>query len=128
MWTFRQSTGELFDPHGEVAGRGYAGGNIPPHHEQAAVNNPARQAERMVGPLPRGFYAIGPAHTEPTLGPCAMYLQPRHDNQMFGRSGFFIHADSIAHPGQASEGCIVLPATVRLGLSQSKDRDLQVVE
>ena len=39
--------------------------------------------------------------------PVAMPLIPDPANQMHGRSGFFIHADSIADPGSASEGCIV---------------------
>jgi len=129
MWIFKQSTGEMFAPGtlGAMA-TGYAGGNIPPHHDQTAVNNPARQAEHCVGPLPRGVYTIGTAYTDPHLGPVAMYLQPDPGNVMLGRSGFFIHADSIAHPGQASEGCIVMPNDARCTIARSRDRVLAVVE
>jgi hypothetical protein len=54
---------------------------------------------------------------------------------MFGRSGFFIHADSIKAPGDASEGCIVPVAgangesghEIRMMISGSSDRDLEVL-
>jgi hypothetical protein len=57
-----------------------------------------------------------------------MYLQPDSANEMHGRSGFFMHADSIAHPGQASEGCIVMDALTRMYVSTALDRELLVVE
>ena len=117
----------MTDPGGSSAGIGYAGGNIPPHFDPAAKNNPDRQFESCFGPLPRGVYLIGPAHTEPTLGPVAMRLSPHVSNIMNGRAGFFMHADSIAHPGQASEGCIVLPNSVRAQIAASMDRNLTVV-
>lgn len=127
MWTYQQSTGTLTHD-GQLIGEGYAGGNIPPHHNPIAVNNPQMQEIHCVGPLPRGLYTIGAAHTEPTLGVLAMYLQPDTANTMFGRSGFFLHADSIAHPGQASEGCIVMAQVIRLQVSTSTDRRLQVIK
>ena len=126
MWTFEQDNGKLTHD-GNLVGNGYAGGNIPPNFDATAVNNPARQAEHCVGPLPRGKYSIGPAHTEPELGPVAMRLDPDPANQMFGRAGFFIHAASPAHPFESSEGCIVMPAPVRVLLATSNDRELQVV-
>ncbi len=55
-----------------------------------------------------------------------MYLQPDPHNQMFGRSGFFMHGDSLAHPGQSSEGCIVMPEDVRELVAASPDRGLSV--
>lgn len=128
MLTYRQSTGELFTAAGVLLAKCYAGGNIPPRFDPSAKNNPARQEEHCIGPLPRGRYTIGPSHNEPTLGPCAMYLQPDPQNVMFGRSGFFIHGDSIAHPGEASEGCIVMSTFARAFIAQSLDRQLQVVE
>ncbi len=48
-------------------------------------------------------------------------------NEMGGRDGFFIHADSYEHPGQASEGCIVLPLQLRMMIALSLDRDLSVI-
>jgi len=129
MYKYRQSTGQLWSAAGVVVSANcYAGGNIPPHFDPTAKNNPARQEEHCTGPLPRGRYTIGPPHNEPTLGPCSMYLQPEPDNAMFGRSGFFIHGDSAAHPGEASEGCIVAPPLTRSILALSLDHQLQVVE
>lgn len=126
MWTYIQRRGTLFHD-GVLVGTGYAGGNIPPAFDASAVNNPAREREHNFGPLPCGEYQIGPAHTEPRLGPIAMRLFPHDDNLMWGRSGFFIHADSIAHPGKASEGCIVMGEAVRLALKASNDRTLTVI-
>lgn len=75
-------------------------------------NNVAMQSVHDVGPLPAGVYTIGPLMIHPPgdplrhLGPCMM-LTPDPANEMFGRSGFFIHLDNPAHPGFSSNGCIV---------------------
>jgi len=127
MWTFKQSSGELFAADGTLRGHGYSGGNIPPHFDASAVNNPDRQNEPCIGPLPRGVYTIGPAHTEPRLGPVAMRLTPDPKNAMQGRSDFWIHAPSPAHPLESSEGCIVLDAAPRREIAASSDRMLTVV-
>jgi hypothetical protein len=126
MWQYQQSTGRM-SHDGQLVGTGYAGGNIPPHFDASAKNNPDRQFESCVGPLPRGFYTIGPAHTEPRLGPVAMRLTPDPKNVMHGRDGFFIHPDSIAHPGKASEGCIVADNPTRSAIAASSDRSLEVI-
>jgi hypothetical protein len=125
MWTYSQTSGELSE-NGQIIGRGYAGGNIPPHHDPSAVNNPARQSEHNTGPLPQGLYTVGPAQDNAALGPMAMPLTPCPGNLMFGRSGFWMHADSLTHPGEASEGCIVMPHEVRFLVSISNDRELLV--
>ena len=126
MWTFLQSTGAIAHD-GVTIAHGYAGGNIPPQYDATAKNNPARQAEHCIGPLPRGLYVIGSAVLNPILGPDSMRLYPNDANVMFGRSDFFIHGDSMAHPGEASEGCIVLPTATRLLIAASNDRELQVI-
>lgn len=92
-------------------GFGYAGGNCGKNPE--GVNNPALQGVVCVGPLPRGVYTIGQPVDHTHLGPCAMPLTPDLANDMFGRSGFFIHADTAAEDHGASEGCIVLPLAIR---------------
>ena len=120
MWTYRQSDGEL-SHDGTVVGTGYAG--MPPDGK----NNPDAQEIHDVGPLPRGTYTILESRMDPKLGPCAMQLAPDPDNEMFGRSGFFMHADSAAHPGRASEGCIVLSMKLLGLVSVSQDRRLEVV-
>ena len=108
---------------------GYAG-------RDAGKNNPAMQDVHDIGPLPVGLYTIEPSETNPKLGPVAMRLTPDPANEMFGRAGFFIHADSVRTPGQASHGCIV-PVRganmepgrdVREAIDDSGDTALQVVE
>jgi type VI secretion system (T6SS) effector TldE1-like protein len=119
MWQYHQSTGQIF--YGDqLVGTGYAG-------RDADKNIPADQGVPNEGPLPQGIYTIGGAYTDPHLGPLVMRLTPDPSNEMFGRSGFFIHADSVVHPGQASEGCIVMPQSVRIAISIHPDRQLQVV-
>ncbi len=119
MWTYAQATGSL--SHDDVSvGTGYSG------FEQGK-NNPAFQEVPDVGPLPCGTYAIGPPFTHPTKGPLVMTLTPEPDCNEFGRSGFLIHGDSIAHPGEASEGCIIMAHDIRLQISTSGDNQLTVI-
>jgi hypothetical protein len=40
---------------------------------------------------------------------------------MFGRGLFLVHGDSIANPGEASEGCIIMPHGVRVNWLQTGD-------
>jgi hypothetical protein len=93
---------------GELLGTGYAG-------HGAGVNNPALEAVHDTGPLPQGIYTINPPVNTTTHGPYVMWLTPDPLNQMFGRSGFGIHADEIANPGKqlASSGCIVMSGQAR---------------
>ena len=55
-----------------------------------------------------------------------MRLTPYVENQMCGRDGFMIHGDSSAHPGAASDGCIVLNLPYRKIIAASKDKILVV--
>lgn len=121
MWTYKQSTGELFDAIGRTVGRGYSGA-------PEAKNDPSRQNEKWTGPIPRGEYLIGPPRTTPTHGPYVLTLTPDAGNEMFGRSGFLIHGDSIRLPGTASEGCVILPRSLREAIWDSGDHVLEVVE
>jgi hypothetical protein len=52
---------------------------------------------------------------------------PDPGTETFGRGEFRIHGDSIAHPGTASHGCIILPRAVRDAIWRSGDRALEVV-
>lgn len=119
-WIYRQSTGELLRAEGTLAGKGYAG--AAPHGK----NDPLLQDVHDVGPIPRGFYTIGQAYRDGKLGPVTMSLKQDACNRMLGRDLFFFHPDSITHPGEASEGCIVMPMAVLEEVAASKDRELEV--
>jgi hypothetical protein len=121
VWTYQQSTGEI-SRDGSAAGRGYSGFG-------AGKNNAALQYESNIGPVPRGKYKIGaPEDLEGgPHGPFVLPLTPDPANEMFGRSGFLIHSDSISHPGMASRGCIILAGAIREQIVASGDGDLEVV-
>jgi len=119
MWTYQQSTGELTNPGGDVVATGYSG-------HGAGKNNPAMQEKVDVGPIPQGTYTVGPPFTSDKHGPYAMSLTPAASDEMFGRSGFMMHGDSIEHPGGASEGCIIMPRNIREMVWSSGDHSLQV--
>jgi hypothetical protein len=110
MWKFEQSTGKLFDPQGAYVATGYAGGNCGKNPE--GMNNPDMQSVPNVGPLPQGIYTFGVVVDHSTLGPFAIQLIPEPENIMFGRGHFFMHGDTEP-PGNASEGCIIMPRSVR---------------
>ena len=118
-WVYHQGTGALVY-NDETVATGYAGAN-------AGRNNPAAEALRNIGPIPRGSYEIGRPRNTARRGPHAMDLTPSGHNAL-GRTEFMIHGDSIANPGQASEGCIVLPRNARERISGSGDNVLVVVE
>lgn len=120
MWTYKQSSGEFFDAHGERIGVGYAGFG-------EGKNNPALQQVHDIGPLPRGQYHIGPAYLHPHLGPVTMNLTPQAGTPVFGRASFRIHGDAVHAPGTASHGCIVQGRDVRVQVDQSLDKDLDVI-
>ncbi len=79
------------------------------------------------GPLPRGKYLItGKPFKHPRAGQYTLRLTPYPGNTMYGRSGFLIHGDSNEHPGEASNGCIVLAPGFRHEIYESGDRELIV--
>ena len=117
-WTYKQSTGEM-SLNGEVFAIGYSGKGI-------GKNNPVMQYEKGIGPVPEGKYNLSEAFYHPHKGPVCIRLHPVSQAQMHGRSGFLIHGDSRAHPGEASEGCIILNKTTRLAIASSSDKVLIV--
>jgi hypothetical protein len=119
MWIYSQSSGNL-NSNNKLIAVGYSG------HEQGK-NNYSFQNVIGIGPCPVGLFNIGEAYDHPKLGPITMDLFPDEHNEMFGRDAFRIHADSIEHPGAASEGCICLNRATRLMISSSKDRKLVVI-
>jgi hypothetical protein len=118
MWTYSQSTGELHHER-ELIATGYSG-----HGD--GVNDPAMQSVPDVGPLPQGLYTISEASTHPHLGPLTMHLIPDPSDEMYDRSGFYVHGDNSKGNKSASKGCVVLPHDVRQMLSESEDRRLEV--
>jgi hypothetical protein len=120
MWNYAQTTGELFDPSGNLVQTGYSG-------KGDAKNDPDQQCVVDMGPIPRGLYTIQPAVTDPILGPVAIPLDPDASNNMCGRSGFFIHGDNVSDPGNASQGCIIMQRTTRDQVNGSDDKRFQVV-
>jgi hypothetical protein len=121
MWTYQHSSVELSDATAERLAIGYSG-------SPAGKNNLNKQDVPCVGPIPRGTYRIGEPFSSSEHGPWAMHLEPDAANEMFGRSGFLLHGDSIEHPGCASEGCIIMPRPVREKVWKSQDHRLSVIE
>lgn len=124
MWTYCQATGRLTHDV-KYVGIGYSG-------LAQAKNNPDMEQIPNMGCIPRGHYTIcAPRNIEDENGNIineyVMDLIPDFDNHMFGRTGFMIHGDSETHPGQASEGCIILAPAIRMEIWASGDRKLEVV-
>lgn len=120
-WRYVQRTGALYRTYGAIAGVGYSG-----HGD--GLNNPDWQDRVGVGPIPRGDYTIGPAHSPiDHLGPMAFPLIPDAANEMHGRSGFFMHGDNIAMNHTASNGCVILRPSIRHHISITDDDRLRVV-
>lgn len=119
-WLFEQTTGWMISQTGARLAQGYSGAG-------AGKNNPAYENVEDVGVIPAGTYTINAPIDSPTHGPYAMPLVPSPANEMFGRSEFLIHGDSLEHPGAASEGCIILPRFARERIWESLDHQLVVV-
>lgn len=105
MFAFHISSGKFYQDE-ELIGSGYSG--QPPHVGVVADINLENK-----GPIPLGNYTVGAAFTHPLLGPLTMRLTPYPSNVMYGRSHFCIHGDSAAHPGYASDGCVILDHNLR---------------
>lgn len=124
---YTQRTGEWHGPARDLMGVGYAGwddgdGVVEPGEGK---NDPSKQTERGIGPVPVGDYVIGRPFNHPTIGEFVMRLEPMDGTETFGRSGFLIHGGNPK--GGSSQGCIVLPRLVRERIWQTGDRHLRVV-
>lgn len=121
-WTYSQSSGELLYPDStSVLAVGYSGaGN--------GKNNPAYQDVPDVGPIPQGPWDVGEPYDDPDTGPFTLSLSPQQGTNTFGRTEFKVHGEAKDKPpGNASEGCIVMPLFARNRLSDSTDKVLQVI-
>jgi RHS repeat-associated protein len=119
--TYSQSTGHLKCVDNKTGGliadgNGYAGAGD-------GKNNPDLQNVPFVGPLPRGDYGIGPTRNSPNTGPISIVLTYLGGAEPFpaNRSPdmFRIHGDSLNHPGDASQGCIVIDPDTRRKISNN---------
>jgi hypothetical protein len=119
--TYEISTGRWLNDAGEVLGVGYSG-------KGELKNNPSAQNVHNLGPIPCGLWRIGKPHKHPKHGPFLQCRSLRCSDQDFGRSGFGCHGDSIQHPGEASEGCIIMPPDARHRIWASGDDSLHVVK
>lgn len=120
MITFHQRSGKTYRAT-ELIATGWAG-------QLEGINNPDLQHVANIGPLPRGFYTIGPAYSHPVLGPLTMNLTPDPETEMYGRSQMRCHGASMSHPNLSSHGCLILPRYARQHIIDIGDRRLQVVE
>ena len=122
-FTFEQATGKLWH-NITLIGTGYAGAFGP------TQNNPNAQEQADKGPLPQGWYTVGAPTSATRCGVEALPLTPDANNQMFGRSGFYIHGDLIGDLGHASDGCIIQGKATRdivAAAVENGDNRLQVV-
>lgn len=121
-WIYSQSSGQLANPSGLLAGTGYSG-----HAE--GLNATEFQNVPDVGPIPEGTWQVVASVDSETHGPFALQLSPLEGTETFGRSGFLVHGDEVEHPGQhlASHGCIIMPRPVREAIWASNDHTLEVV-
>lgn len=108
MWIYVQKTGELLRDGSHIV-LGYSGFDDP-ETGQRGKNNPELERVEEVGPIPVGKYLIGTPHDTLTHGPYVLPLTPDPANEMFGRSAFLMHGDSVVDPGTASRGCIIILA------------------
>lgn len=122
MWTYSQRTSLLKREGVEIA-TGYSGYAL-------GKNNPALQQVHDIGPIPRGSWLIGaPEHVQDVgpHGPFVLRLSPKDGTETYGRAGFLIHGDSVAHMGTASHGCIILPRHTREEIAATHDTELEVM-
>lgn len=118
-WKYTISSGAI-SQDGVTIGHGYSG-------QPNCKNDPTKCGIHNAGPIPQGRYVIGAPIDTKTHGPFVLPLTSDEANEMYGRSGFLIHGDSVVAPGTASEGCIILPRNIREAIRSSDDDELEVV-
>lgn len=117
-YVYSQKTGKLTLDGKEIA-VGYAG-------KGEGKNNPDKEKEKNVGPIPQGVWKIGKARDFKGMANCFDLAPVGHNAH--GRTEFLIHGDSKKDPGNASEGCIILGPDVRKKIAESGVTQLRVVK
>lgn len=104
MWEYLIAEGVLL-LNGEVVGRGYSGA-------PGYVNNANAVAVKGKGPIPPGewFFSRAPWSSK---GPQVLSLMKGTETETYGRTAFMIHGDNKRMNRSASNGCIILPRSVR---------------
>ena len=118
-WEYSQYSGTLRRDGVVIYVGGYSGAGY-------AKDRPEMENLANIGPIPRGTWTIGRAYRSRTKGEITMDLTP-YGHSAHNRTNFRIHGDSISHPGNASEGCIILPFEMRKLIAESGDHLLSVV-
>lgn len=123
VWEYNQRTGQLRDPNGRLdKARGYSGS----YKEKGIYkNNPAFEDKAFLGPIPKGLWYRGA--TTSSKGSLTLVIDPVGHNA-HTRTDFRIHGDSTKHPGEASEGCIILNRRQREAIKKSEHRYLRVID
>lgn len=111
---FPPSAGDLTPLYRSI-GLGYSG-----HGD--AVNDPARVAEKNLGPIPPGRWRMGGPRDHAGLGHYVIPLTPADGTMTHDRDGFYIHGDTKYRDRSASHGCIVMELRAREELGEGIDR------
>lgn len=128
-WMYAQSNGQMsYQPPASLGGG-------PPEPVGApgcsghgpGLHNPEMQNVMNTGPIPRGKHHRGPAYHDGPLAPVTVNLSPPPRINTFGRTVFRMQGDNPAQNHSASQGCIVMPFTVRSRIAPSSDRILRVI-
>ena len=90
----------------------------------AGLNNPSREHEGFVGPIPKGRYRMR-VIPHAKYKPPVLSLTPEGHNA-HGRTLFLIHGDNQGLNFTASEGCIILPRPARESIANGGDDLLEV--
>lgn len=108
VWLYEISTGRFYDAlsSSRYVGTGYSGA-------RHRANDRLSVHVQGEGAIPPGLYRAGTARDLDSLGPHAIPLIPDDANEMFGRSGFYVHGDNKAGNRTASRGCIILNRSIR---------------
>jgi hypothetical protein len=122
MWKYAITEHVMSNADGSLRFNGYSGAGrmfLDGRNNAEMTHIPER------GPIPVGRYTIGVAHLSEHTGPITMNLDPEPGTETFGRSAFRIHGNNAMN--DASHGCIILPPDARRCISDSPDRELEVV-
>jgi len=119
-WVYEIALGGLYDDQDRRRASGYSG--------HGDFRNDPTKCHVKHGPIPCGKWALGPPYKSDKHGPYVIPLTPIEVDMTGRDGGFLVHGDSLEHPGEASEGCIILPHNNRIELWESGCRRLLVVE